>query len=239
MQVGDDLTAKTPVLKKRTQTRGHDLGALRMLQAGRFGRHKANHISRSKLIEPNRWIGKNAVKKASDRVAIQANRRRRKSSVVQQIVFEFLSDSTSRRNCNLLQGACLVLIGSNKSAERMEREEVTTSTSSVQPTFLEVVGCIRFGKAVAFGPSLIKPGSVIIDQPARQIYRVRCVSLSLLLLDKHVDERQIRPMLRLAARVTECMSHENPQSHHKAWLVMKLCRANCVNRPLASSCDFN
>lgn len=66
---------------------------------------ESDHICRGELIEQNRCSAKSAVKKAPDRIAVQANRRCCQPAVAQQIMFEFLSGSASWRNRSLLHGA--------------------------------------------------------------------------------------------------------------------------------------
>ena len=89
-------------------------------------------------------------------------------------------------------------------------------------------------EAVALDPALIEPGREVRNQPSRGLHRSHCIPFGLHLLDKHLNERKKRTLLRLTARIPEYLSHHHLQSHHKAWLVMKLCRAKIVNNPCYS-----
>ena len=86
-------------------------------------------------------------------------------------------------------------------------------------------------------PALIEPRRKVRDQPSRYLHRGRCISLVPQLRNKNLNERRKRTLLHLPVRVSEFLSHDHLQSHHKAWLVMKLCRAKFANWSLMQGDD--
>ena len=129
MQVDDDLAAVAPILQERAQSRGHDLGPLWMAQSRRIGLHEANDIRRSELIKANLCVAKGTLKKALDRIAVQANRRRGEPAFAQQILLEFPPNSQDWRNHNRLLGTHLESIGSNELGKRLKCECVTAPSA--------------------------------------------------------------------------------------------------------------
>jgi len=128
------------------------------------------------------------LKKASDRITVQANRRSGEPALAQQVLLEFLSNSKSWRNRSWLLGACPVPIRGNESGERMEGEGVPASTPSAQPPAIEIVNYMLGRKALVLDHAQLEPSHEVLDQPGRYLHRGRSVSLGLHLFEKHLNE---------------------------------------------------
>ena len=87
-------------------------------------------------------------------------------------------------------------------------------------------------EARAIDPMLTEPARKVLDLSGRFLHRSRGVPLIPLLLNKSLNVRQKRALLRLSAWVHECLSHDHLQSRHGAWLVMKLSRVKIRQLPL-------
>ena len=162
-QVCLDITKVAAVLQKRAQGRGHDLGPLRMVQTRRIRLYKANDVRSGDLAEPNFAVGEGVLEKASDRVAVQADRGCGQPTLARQVELEFLTGSQGRCRRSRLLGLNCTISGSEPE-KRMKRKGVAASAASMQPSMIQILTNVPSLDARAIDLALVEPGREVLHK---------------------------------------------------------------------------
>jgi integrase/recombinase XerD len=186
MQVGADLAAVAPVLQKRTQCRGHDLGALGVVQAGSVNLDETHDVSRGERAESNVSDAEGVHEEPCDSVAVQADRRRGEPPLALQILLELLSRSLGRRRRSRQFGLHDQSVTCAQLDEAAQSEGIAAPAASPQPPLGEVFGYMVGRDTEAIDLALVKPGCEVLDQANRCLHRCRRVALGTPLLGKDV-----------------------------------------------------
>src|SRR5574338_222288 len=226
MQISMNVAVVAPVLQECAERRGHDLGALRVMQADRLGLDETNNVGRVELTKSHFSRAEGVFEKAPNRIAIKADRGRREPALVLQIPLELLSYPT--RWPHLLRIRRRRLRRSEPD-EATQGEGLAASAASMHPTLAEVLSRQRGREIPPFDSPLIEPNHEVLHQSDRRLHRRGRVSLRAHLLGEDRHEYPQRALAHRRWRVFERLGHDHLQSRHEAWLVMKLCRARLAD----------